>query len=66
MLADLVDRSFEKDLKFGRIVAIQDMSNPGVRIKTEDTSATYANITETQQTITVSRQAYVAFLGLAA
>ena len=61
-LADLVDRSLEKDLRFGRIIAIQDFSNPAVRIKTEDTSATYSNITETQQTITISRQAYVAFL----
>lgn len=62
MLAGLVDRQYEKDLRFGRTVVIRDRSNPAVRIKTEDTSATYSNITETQQTLTISRQAYCAFL----
>jgi hypothetical protein len=63
VLASLVDRQYEKELKsMGRVVVINDMSNPAVRIKTEDTSATYSNVTETQQTITVSRQAYCAFL----
>jgi hypothetical protein len=62
ILADLVDRNFEDDMKFGRIIAIQDMSNPAVRIKSQDTTATWANITETQQTLTLSLQAYVAFL----
>lgn len=38
------------------------MSNPAVRIKTQDTTATWSNITETQQTVTLSLQAYVAFL----
>lgn len=46
----------------GRVVVINDKSHPAVRIKSEDTSATYSNVTETQQTITVSRQAYCAFL----
>ena len=45
-----------------RTVAIQDKSNPAVRVKTEDTTATWANKQETQQTITVSRQAYAAAL----
>lgn len=62
VLATLVDRSFEDNMRMGRIAAIQDFSNPAVRIKAEDTSATYSNITETQQTITISRQAYCAFL----
>src|ERR1051326_215180 len=61
-LADLVDRSFEDQLPFGRIIAIPDPSIPAVRVKSEDTTATWSNRTETQQTITVSRQAYVAFL----
>ena len=61
-LANLVDRSFEDQLKFGRIIDIPDHSNPAVRIKTEDTTGTWSNRTETQQTITISRQAYVAFL----
>jgi hypothetical protein len=63
VLSSLVDRQYEKNLKsMGRVVVINDLSHPAVRIKTEDTSATYSNITETQQTITVSRQAYCAFL----
>lgn len=62
VLATLVDRSFEDNMKMGRIAVINDLSNPAVRIKTEDTTATYSNITETQQTITISRQAYCAML----
>lgn len=62
VLAGLVDRQFEDDMKFGRIVHIKDRSNPAVRIKTADTSATWANITETDQDITISLQAYTAFL----
>lgn len=62
VLATFVDRSFEDNMRMGRVAAIQDLSNPAVRIKAEDTSATYSNITETQQTITISRQAYCAFL----
>jgi hypothetical protein len=61
-LATLVDRRFEDNLKFGRIITIPDRSNPAVRVKTEDTTGTYSNRTETNQTITISRQAYVAFL----
>lgn len=62
VLIDLVDHQYEDQLKFGRIIAIQDLSNPAVRMKSADTTATWANITETQQTLTVSLQAYVAFL----
>lgn len=62
VLSTLVDRQYERDLRFGRTVVIRNRSNPEVRVKLEDTSATYSNITETQQTITISRQAYVAFL----
>jgi hypothetical protein len=61
-LAGLVDRSFEDELKFGRVIAIQNRSNPAIRMKTEDTTATWANITETQQTLTINKQAYAAFL----
>jgi len=57
-LADLVDRSFEASMKTGDIVHIQDWSNPAVRVKTEDTAATISNITETQQNVTINRQAY--------
>jgi hypothetical protein len=61
-LSDLVDRSFEDSMTAGDIAHIQDMSNPAVRVKSEDTAATWANITETQQNITINRQAYVAFI----
>lgn len=61
-LAGLVDRSFEDEMRFGRVLAIQNRSNPAIRMKTEDTSATWANITETQQTLTINKQAYAAFL----
>lgn len=61
-LANLVDRSFEDEMRFGRVLAIQNKSNPAIRMKTEDTSATWANITETQQTLTINKQAYAAFL----
>ena len=61
-LADLVDRSFESEMKAGDIIHIQDWSNPAVRVKTEDTAATISNRTETQQNVTINRQAYVRFL----
>lgn len=62
VLSDLVDRKYEAEMKMGRIINIQDISNPAVRFKTEDASATWANINETRQQITVDLQAYVAFL----
>lgn len=62
VLMDLVDRKYESEMRHGDVIHIQDSSNPAVRIKAEDTSATWANITETQQNITINRQAYVAFL----
>ena len=62
VLAGLVDRQYEADMKFGRIVHIKDFSNPAIRIKSEDVAATWANITETDQDITISRQAYGAML----
>src|SRR3990167_6589195 len=61
-LADLVDRSFESDMKSGDIVHIQDWSNPAVRVKTEGTNSTFTNIAETQQNITMNREAYVRFV----
>ena len=62
VLSELVDRKFEAEMRFGRIINIQDMSNPAVRFKTEDATATWANITETRQAITINRQVYSAFL----
>ena len=62
VLPDLIDRSYEDQMRFGRVLVIPDRSNPAVRMKTEDTTATWANRTETQQTLTINRQAYVAFL----
>ena len=61
-LAGLVDRKYEAQLKFGRQIEIPNMSNPAVRWKSEDTSATWANITETNQTLSVTLHGYVAFL----
>ena len=61
-LADLVDRRFENDMKSGDIVHIQDRSHPSVRVKSEDTAATIANRTETQQNITINREAYCRML----
>ena len=57
-LADLVDRSYESDMKSGDIIHIQDFSHPSVRVKAEDTAATIANRTETQQNVTINREAY--------
>ena len=61
-LADLVDRSFEKEMKSGDIIHIQDRSHPSVRVKSEDTAATIANRTETQQNVTINREAYCRML----
>ncbi len=61
-LADLVDRSFEKDMKNGDIIHIQDFSHPSVRVKGEDAAATWVNRAETQQNITINRQAYCGML----
>lgn len=62
VLADLVDTSFESKMKVGDILHIEGMSNPAVRVKSEDTSATWANITEGIQNVTINRVAYVGFL----
>jgi len=62
VLPELIDRSFESELKFGRILQINDSSNPAVRFKSEDTTMTLSNITETSQAITMNRQAYVGLL----
>lgn len=61
-LADLVDRSFEDEMKSGDIIHIQDFSHPAVRVKTEDVAATISNRTETQQNVTINRQAYCRML----
>ena len=57
-LSDLVDRTFEPQMKSGDIVHIMDFSNPSVRVKSEDTASTIANRTETMQTVTINREAY--------
>lgn len=61
-LSDLVDRSFEDEMSSGDIVHIQDISHPAVRVKSEDTASTISNITETQQNITINREAYCRML----
>ena len=61
-LADLVDRSYEDVMKSGDIIHIQDISHPSVRVKSEDVAATIANRTETQQNITINREAYCRML----
>lgn len=62
VLSDLVDTQYESKMKMGDTIHIVDKSHPAVRVKSEDTTATWANITETMQNITVNRQAYTAFL----
>jgi hypothetical protein len=58
----LVDRRHDSTMKFGRVLTISNRSNPAVRMKAEDTTATWANITEENQTLTINKQAYAAFL----
>ncbi len=62
VLADRVDRSFEEDMSFGRVLNIQDITNPLVSFKSEDTTAVWDNRTETRQQITISKQAYAAMV----
>lgn len=62
VLADLVDRKYEDEMTFGDVLHITDISNPAVRMKSADTAATYSNITETMQDLTINRHAYCAFL----
>ncbi|MCR4342200.1 MAG: hypothetical protein NUW01_20165 [Gemmatimonadaceae bacterium] len=61
-LSDLVDRRYEKEMKFGDIIRINDDANLAVRMKATDTTATLSNATETQQSITINLHAYCAFL----
>ena len=61
-LADLVDRQFDDEMKSGDIIHIQDFSHPSVRVRTEDTAGTIANRTETQQNVTINRNAYCRML----
>lgn len=62
VLAGLVDRQYESQMRQGDTIHIADASNPAVRMKSTDTTGTYANITETVQNIVINRQAYVGFL----
>jgi hypothetical protein len=63
VLPELVDRSFDDEVaNFGQIIHISDLSNPAVRVKAADTAATYSNVTETDQDITINRHIYCAFL----
>lgn len=57
-LSDLVDRQYDDNMQSGDIIHIQDISHPSIRVKAEDTAATIANRTETQQNITINREAY--------
>ncbi len=61
-LSDLVDRRYEKEMKFGQIIKIQDEANLAVRMKSTDTTSTLSNATETQQSVTINLHAYCAFL----
>ncbi len=61
-LADLVDRSFDSTMKSGDQIRINDRANLAVRGKSADSSATWSNVTETQQNVTINRQVYNAFL----
>ena len=61
-LADLVDRSFDSTMKSGDQIRISDRANLAVRGKSTDSSATWSNVTETQQNFTINRQVYNAFL----
>lgn len=62
VLMDLVDRQYDKEMKFGSIIKINDEANLAVRMKSTDTTATLSNATETQQSITINLHAYCAFL----
>lgn len=62
VLSELVDTSFDQKMRVGNILKIIDKSNPAVRMKSTDTTGTWANIVETSQSITVNKHAYVAFL----
>lgn len=62
MLADRVDRSYEAEMSFGRVLQINDMTNPPVRQKSQDTTATWDNRTETNQQLTIDKQVYCARL----
>lgn len=57
-LSGLVDRRHDSTMRFGRVLTVTNRSNPAVRMKTEDTSATWANITEENQTLTINKHAY--------
>ena len=61
-LADLVDRSFETTMKVGDQIHISDRANLAVRMKGTDSTATWSNVTETMQDVTINLQAYNAFL----
>lgn len=61
-LSALVDRRYDSTMRFGRVLQVANRSNPAVRMKTEDTSATWANITEENQTLTINLQAYAGFV----
>ncbi len=61
-LSDLVDRQYEDQLTVGDTIEIPDRANPTVVWKSATTAASYANVTETLQNITVNLQAYVGFI----
>lgn len=62
VLADRVDRSYEAEMSFGRVLQINDMTNPPVRQKSQDTTATWDNRTESNQQLTIDKQVYCARL----
>lgn len=64
VLSTLVDRQFEASVRtLGNAVIVRDMSNPDVGFKVSGTAIpSYNAITETQQSMTIGKQAYVSFL----
>lgn len=60
---ELVNRDYESQLAGGGdIIHITDSSNPAVRTKSEDTLATYSNIAESKNDLTINVHAYCGML----
>lgn len=62
VFGDLVDRSYEKDLKFGDTVHVGSIGNLAARAKTlnSNSAITYETITETNTNLTVNTWEYAA------
>src|SRR3990167_11074322 len=60
VFAPLVNRQFEKELRFGDTLHVNSVSDLSVRTKTANTAITYETVTETATDITVNTHKYVA------